>query len=127
MPQYDYQIGTTYGGMVNVESLPTPVFAPKRDPMKYTKPMPLGDTNVRALGWLTTGWHWDFMTQAQYTQIKTFCPGLSAQVYIKTKDNSGAYKIYTATMLWPTQEPERDRGRVMDITITFIALVEYIP
>ena len=57
-------------------------------PIVYSKPVNLGDASVRGLGWLTTSWHWDFLSQAQYTQLKGLCSDLSAQVYIKTKNNA---------------------------------------
>jgi hypothetical protein len=123
---YEYKIGTTYEGMVNVEELTVPVFAPKHDPIKFTSPVTLGDGQVRGLGWLTTRWHWDFITQAQYTQLKSFCTGLSASVFINTRDNTGAYKTYTAIMVWPAEEPERTNNKVLDFNLEFRALVEYV-
>ena len=127
MAQYEYMLGTSYGGLVNLESMTVPVFAPKHSPIVYSKPVNLGDASVRGLGWLTTSWHWDFLSQAQYTQLKGLCSDLSAQVYIKTKNNAGSYSYYTCTMLWPTKEPEREAGRILDMTITFRNMVVYTP
>lgn len=123
MPVYEYKIGTTALNMVNLESLTVPLFAPKHKRIEYSKPTTTGDGQVKGLGWLTTAWHWDFMTQAQYTQLKTYCSGLSASVFINTKDNTGAYKTYAAIMLWPPVEPEHDAGRLLDVNIQFRALV----
>jgi hypothetical protein len=123
MPVYEYKIGTTYGGMTNVESLTTSVFAPKHDRIVYSSPVTTGDGQVHGLGWLVTKWHWDFMTQAQYTQLKQFCTGLSASVYINTKNNSDTYTSYTAIMIWPVNEPEIINGKLLDVTIEFRGLV----
>jgi hypothetical protein len=121
---YSYQIGTSYGTLANLETLATPVSAPRHTLLVYSKPTPLSDGSVRALGWPTTTWHWDFLTQAQYTALRAYCSGLSAVVYINTKKNTAAYQTYRATMLWPEQEPEYTAGKLLDITVKFVAMAE---
>lgn len=123
MAVYSYELGTTAGNMANLEDMSPAVFAPKHGRIEYSRPVTTGDGQVKGLGWLTTSWHWDFMTQAQYTQLKTYCANLSASVFIKTKNNSNTYSTYSAIMLWPTQEPEHDHSKLLDVTIEFRALV----
>jgi hypothetical protein len=124
MTQYQYKLGTAYGNMVNLESMSPPVPAPKHSLIIYSKPTNLGDATVKGLGWRTTTWHWDFLTQAQYTQLRTYCSGLSANVYVNTKVNAGTYQTYTAVMVWPATEPEYNATRLLDITVEFRALAE---
>jgi hypothetical protein len=124
MTQYTYKLGTTYGNMTNLESMSPPVSAPHHTLIIYSKPITVGDANVKGLGWKTTTWHWDYLTQAEYTQLRTYCTGLSANVYINTKKNDGSYQAYTAVMIWPPEEPEFNAGKLLDITIEFRALVE---
>jgi hypothetical protein len=132
MPLYDYQLGSTFAGMQNIESILTPVrpgqnYAPKHDPVDYSQIVSLGNGEKRGSGWLRTAWHWNYLPLSRYTTLKTYCTGLSASVFIKTKKNDGTYQVYTATMLWPEKEPEPDANVVKDITIEFIKLQVYTP
>jgi hypothetical protein len=124
MAQYQYKIATTYAGLTNLEDIVGLQSAPHHSLIEYSQPTTVGDAAVKSLGWRMTTWHWDFLTQAQYTALKTFCAALSASVYIQTKKNDGTYQIYTAIMHWPTKEPEYESGRLLDITVEFVALAE---
>ena len=128
MPIYSYQIGTTYGNLTNLESLTTPVDAPKSTFVPYSQYIQLGDGTVRGSGWATAEWRWGYMSQAQRNQLRTYCTGASASVYINTRknDTSDAYQVYTATMIWP-QEEEKELGKRIDLVIRFVNMVEYSP
>lgn len=130
-----YEIGTSLGGMVNIESLTTPVRPPKYNYQPYSKPIPLGSGGVRGGGWPLAEWHWDMISAAERDQLRAFCPTASAVVYIKTRVNSNStspaavdqYKIFKAVMVWPNPEGEREAGgRRRDFTIKFQALVEVV-
>ena len=131
MPEYSYEIGVTQAGMVNLESLTVPVRPPRFSFAPYSKPIPLGDGSVRGAGWPKAEWRWDTITAAERDQLRVYCPGASAVVYIKTRvnANNGAqvdqYKTFKAVMVWPNPEGERDfKGIRKDLAIAFQALVE---
>lgn len=126
MPLYEYEIGTTYGGMANVESLTTPLSAPRATAPDYSQPIELASGGVRGGGWLTATWSWDVLTQDEYDQMRSFCSGKSASVYIKTRKDDYTYQVYTAEMVWPEQ-PQRVAGRVLDFVLRFRQMVEYSP
>jgi hypothetical protein len=126
MTLYSYQIGTTYGGLTNVESLSTPVQPPRSTPPDYSQPIPLASGGVRGAGWLRCTWSWDILSQAEYNKLRTFCTGKSASVYINTRKDAGTYQVYTATLVWPEQ-PRRDSGRVLGLVLEFQDLEEYSP
>jgi len=133
MPNYSYEIGTTQAGMVNLESLTVHVRPPRFVFEPYSKPLQLGSGSVRGAGWPKTEWRWDTISAAERDQLRVFCPGASAVVYIKTRVNSnnGAvvdqYKTFRAVMVWPTPEGERDfRGLRKDFMIEFQAMVEVV-
>jgi len=128
MPIYSYQIGTTYGGLTNLESLTTPVAPPKSSFIPYSQSLALGSGSVRGGGWATAIWSWGFLTQAQRNQLRTFCTGKSASVYINTRknDTSDAYQVYTAVMVWPDEEI-KDHGFRTDFQIVFQKCVTYTP
>jgi hypothetical protein len=125
MATYEYKLGTTYGGMTNLEEMAKPVSAPHHTIPQYSKPTNLGSSQVRGLGWKTIVWHWDFIAQDQYDQLKSFCTGLSASVFINTRKSDGTYQTYSAIMLWPTKEPEFQNNKLMNVDIEFRALLEY--
>jgi len=127
MAVYQYKIGSSYATLTNLEELSTPVFAPRHSLLTYSKPTRLGNGAIQGIGWIQTEWYWDFLTQAQYTMLKSFCSGLSADVYINTRKNSGTYQVYAAKMLWPQKEPEFTNDKVLSFTLQFIQLVEYTP
>ncbi len=128
MAQYSYEIGLNYGGMTNVEELATPLPAPKSTFRPYSQRRNLGDGTVRGLGWVIATWRFGILKPALRDQLRTFCAGASAEVYIKTRKNNtlDAYQVYTAVMIWPEEEEKR-AGRRMDFVIEFRNLVEYVP
>lgn len=127
MALYSYEIGATGPGLVNVESLTVPLPAPKGIFQDYTEVIELGDGTVRGVGFPAAVWRWGFLTQAQRDQLRTFCTGASNEVYIKTRTNDSAdsYGLYTAVMVWPTEE--KDAQRRLDFAVLFRHLVVYVP
>jgi len=124
-----YEIGTTYVGMKNLGSLTVPVPAPKGDFVDYSRRVNLGDSTVRGLGYARGFWRWnDGLERTQRDQLKAFCSGASAAVFIRTRrnDNSDEYKYYTTVMIWPEEE-EREWGWRKDFVIEFRNCVVYTP
>jgi hypothetical protein len=128
MAIYSYEIGTTYGGMANLEDLTTPIPPPKSSFRPYSQYLSLGSGAVRGSGWPVAEWRWGYLSQAQRNQLRTFCTGASADIYVKTRknDTSDAYQVYTAKMIWPEEE-EKAHGKRLDFAIQFVDLVEYSP
>ena len=124
---HNYEIGTTYGGMENLADLTTAVPAPKSSFRDYSQYIDLGNSTVRGSGFSVAIWRWSTLpTRAQRDQLKTFCSGASASVYIRTRknDTTDAYEYYTATMVWPEVE-DREWGWRRDFQIEFRDCVVY--
>lgn len=126
----DYKIGLTSGSMIDLQSLtvsgsPIPVDPPKSTMMPYSDSITLISGLVRGLGYPTCTWMWSVIPRAQRDALRQFCPGQSANVYIRTKtmDNSDIYANYAAVMVWPTLEEERDATRRVNLKITFKTMV----
>ena len=113
--------------MTNVEELSTPLPAPRSTFSPHSQYLRLGDGSVRGGGWATATWRWGFLTQAQRDQLRTFCTDASASVYIKPRknDNSAAYQVYAATMIWPQEEERETSGKRLDFVVEFTNLQEY--
>jgi hypothetical protein len=125
MPVYDFEIGLTEVGMVNLEELDVPVFAPRSTYKQYQVEIDLGDLTVRGFGRPSATWRWGFLTLDQRDQLREFCDGKSARVYIQTKrrDDTEEYVVFYAVMVWPEEE-EVTAGRVLDFELRFRDLVE---
>lgn len=116
-----FEIGTT-SSTTNVESLGTPLNPPRSRFIEFSQDIPLADGNTRGGGWPKAYWVWDFMTQAQYTQLLTYCSGKSAEIYIVTKTDHETYVKYSCVMVRPSEVARKD-GLVLDVEIEFKALV----
>lgn len=124
MPVYSYEIGTT-STTTNLESLTTPVYPPRSVFVEYTREYDKADGQVGGDGYPMAIWHFDLLTQAQVTQLRAFCPGKSANVYIKTRRPDGTFAKYSAVMIWPS-DLMRKRvagGKYLDVEIQFRRLV----
>ena len=125
---HNYEIGTSYGGMENLEDLTVAVPAPKSDFDYFSKYLDLISGRVRGAGWMPGEWRWTYLTRAQRDQLKTFCSGASSDVYIRTRKNDtiDAYEYYTAIMIWPKNE-DKSYSRRLDFVIEFRNLEVYTP
>lgn len=121
-----FKIGTTLAGITTLDALTTFVPDPKTSFRSYSKLLDLGSGLKRGAGWPTAEWNYGFLTQAQREQLRTFCAGASAEVFITTRtrdeDNEDSlFKTFKAVMIWPEEEDYRNSRRV-DVTIKFTRL-----
>lgn len=132
VPQQSFMLGLLTGGtggLVNLEVdgsgqyvAPHPVFIP------YSKQNQLVDGNVRGGGWPTLDWNFPICTQVQRDWLRVYCPGMSAEVYLRTTimDSAEAYAYFQGVMVWPVDKEEHDAGRRPNLVIHFQRLVEVI-
>lgn len=123
---FDFRISTvSSGSMVKLENLATPVDYPKSTYTPYSDEAPMVSGIVRGIGYPVATWTWGIITRAQRDMLRTFCPGKSAWVYIRTRtmDSSDSYANFYGVMVWPTQQEERDIERRINLSITFKFLV----
>lgn len=111
----------------NIEALPTPLSVPRAVHRDYAELVTAASGRVYGRGYPTCQWTFSRLTNEQRAQLKSFCLGVSANVYIKTLANDDAYHTYQAIMVWPEDEQRepavRDR---LELTVTFTHLVEVI-
>lgn len=120
MTLYLFALGTAMTP-TNLESLPTPVVPPKSTYTPYSDVIELADGSKRGVGAPVATWHWGFIPRLMRDQLRTFCTGASASVYIRTytKDVAGAIKYFQCQMIWPSNEEETDNTKAIDLTIEF--------
>jgi len=133
MPLSSFQIGTSLVGMVNIESLTTPLPVPRAPFNPYARLVMASSGRSIGQGLATCQWIFSRLTPDQRQQLRGFCAGSSATVYIITMTNeadvghsvaSDAYMPFRGVMHWPEEkrEPSRLHDR-LEFTITFTHLV----
>ena len=109
----DFKIGTTQANMTNVEALATPLPVPRSVFRDFAEIVTAASGRSYGRGLPTCKWIFSVLTSAQRQQLKTFCAGKSAIVYICTLANDDVYYNYRAIMHWPVEE-ERDPSKRRD-------------
>lgn len=125
-----FEIGTTYGGRVNVETLTAqPNMSPRSKYFAYTETIQLGDGSFFGSGYPHAVWTWGFMRDDLYAALRVICPGASANVIIRTlKDDYTTYEYYNAIMTWPELDSyERYSGKRQEFELLFNYLTVYTP
>ena len=119
---HEFEIGTTSETMTNLGNLTTPVTAPRSAYLPYSKIVRLADGSARGLGFPQAQWTFPLITLEERDQLKTFCTGASAAVYIRTKLNDDTYADFSAVMHWPEEEERWLAGVKQSLTIRFTML-----
>jgi len=118
-----YEIGATEVGMADLADLTTPVTYPKGEYQPFARYARLGDGSIRGFGLPMARWTFPIITVEERDQLKTFCAGASAAVFISTKLNDNSYDDFTATMIWPDSESRFPGGHFTNLVIEFRDLV----
>ena len=119
----EFEIGTTEGGMTNVELLTTPLQAPKSNYFPYARVASKGNGGARGIGSPVATWMFPLLSAAEYSQLKTFCPGASADVFIRTKLDNDTYADFEAKMIWPNEPQDRTYSIRKNFTVIFRNLI----
>ena len=122
---HDFEIGLTIGAMTNLFDLVPLVHYPKTAYHPYAGTVDLDDLTQRGVGLPSVTWHWTTITQPERDILRTYCPGASAVVVIRTRtnDNSAIFKYYTALMVWPSNAEEYDARTRQGFDIIFRNMV----
>ncbi len=119
-----FKIGLSQIGMVTLASLGIP--EPLSGYQPYSQDFDQADAMVSGIGWATDTWRWAFLTLAQISALRTFCPGKSARVYIQTLSDGKIAREYLAILIWPKKET-RTAGKALDVSLEFRLLEELEP
>lgn len=119
----DFEIGTTLGGTTNLELLTTPVPAPKSAYLPFARAVPLGNGGTRGIGAPIAVWTFPILSIEEYSQLKSFCPNASADIFIRTKIDDDTYDDFSGKMIWPNEPQDRWYGERRNFVIQFRNLV----
>lgn len=123
---YEYMIGDTLNNMDLLEDLTVPVHAPKYEYMKSASVIQLLDKSERGIGLPATRWSFGFLTTDQRAALRELCAGRSADVFIRTPDDTEDFKTYSCKMIWLPESENRQASRVIDFSLEFRHMI-YIP
>jgi len=125
MAEYDYAIGTAPGALQSLEDdlgIPPPHPAPFRE---WAATYEAGDGRTHGDGWPSCTWTWNILTAAHLAELRAFCMGKSAYIYIKTlKPTLTTYGTYAAILHWPEEVPYVPGRAVRDFSLRFTHLQE---
>ena len=119
----EFEIGTTFGGLTNIEALSEPLPLPKSNYLPYARTPNKGNGGTRGVGSPIAQWAFGVLTVEQYNQLKTFCPGSSADIYIRTKLDDDTYADFQAKMIWPNDPQDRWYEHRKNFTVIFRNLI----
>lgn len=117
----EFEIGESLGSMTNLAELETPIVeeTPRSSYLPYARTVNTGDGGKRGIGSPVAVWDFPLLTLDQRNQLKGFCPGASATVYIRTKLNDDSYADFQAIMIWPDSTEDRWYGEKKNFSIIF--------
>ncbi len=130
-----FEIGTT-SSTTDLASLTTPLTAPRAPFKSSARVRQAVDGTSIGQGLPVCVWTFSRLTPAQREQLRSFCSGASAVVYIKTRTNEAdvphsvaadSFQKFKAVMHWPVEDETRDPGGThdrLDFKITFTHMVQ---
>ncbi len=119
----EFEIGATEGGMTDIGLLTTPLPEPKSNYLPYARIVNKGNGGTRGVGSPVAQWIFGVLTVEEYNQLKTFCPGASADVYIRTKLDDDTFADFQAKLIWPNDPQDRFYAHRKSFTVTFRNLI----
>jgi len=119
-----FGIGTSAGSITDLQSLTVPLDDPKSVYLPTAVTKKTGANTKRGFGLPVAYWTFPLMSLEERNQLKTFCAGASATVFITTKLDDDTYDDFQCTMNWPDDDTSgRWYGERKEIIIEFVNLV----
>lgn len=118
-----FQLGTTLEGLTAIDELTTPLPDMKSDFFPFTRLVGTGDGGVRGVGAPYASWTFPILEIDQYNQLREFCPGAIAEIYIQTKLDDDTFAVFSGDMIFPLEPQDRFYGQRKNKVIHFKNLV----
>lgn len=103
------------------------VFDPDWSFQDFAEAQELNDGTVKGQGFPVAKWRFNHISNANREVLRTFCPGLSAVVYIETKTNETAsgveeWGVFRAVMRWTDTDEDKAAAETLGVLLTFTHL-----
>ncbi len=103
-----YAIGAS-STVTLLSALTVPVYEPTGRYLEAAQWLNLANGGQRGQGFPVAVWEFTSINQLMVNQLRTFCAGQSAAVWIVTRRNDGTFAKFSAVMLWPGPDQMRQR------------------
>lgn len=118
-----YALGTSLGSLQTFHDLG--LMVPYQDAYAPNSiELEAADARVYGHGWATTALRWGFISQTDRDLLKSFCPGRSAIVYIRLRNDNWDWCDCKAVMIWQAENPPV-AGTILDFSIKLRILENY--
>jgi hypothetical protein len=118
-----YSIGSSIDSILTFAQLG--IVAPFQDPFNpYAIEIDAADGLVYGHGFATTAFHWGFISQAERNTLKTYCPGKSAIVYHRLRDEDWDWVYCKSVMIWQPEAPPSN-GLILNFSLAFRVELKY--
>lgn len=116
-----YSFGSSLATMdylfnIGVSSPPLQSFKP------FSVSVESGSGKIIGQGWGIDIWHYGILSDAERAVFRAVCPGLSAEAYIRTYNDSLAtpvWEVYRTIMLWTPEAEDRELEFRKSVTFNF--------
>ncbi len=119
----NFEIGTSEGSLSPIDQLTTPLPDPKSSYLPFARVNNKGNGGTRGVGSPVAQWTFPILSIEEYSQLKTFCTGASADVYIQTKLDDDSFEVFQGKMIWPNEPQDRWYGERKNFTVIFRNLI----
>ncbi len=109
--------------MSPIDQLTTPLPDPKSSYLPFARVNNKGNGGTRGVGSPVAQWTFPILSIEEYSQLKTFCTGASADVYIQTKLDDDSFEVFQGKMIWPNEPQDRWYGERKNFTVIFRNLI----
>ena len=125
-----YKIGSTQVGLTELSALTVPLPRPYATYQAHSEITDTVDGGAVGRGFPIVVWQFSGLTLDQRDQLRSFCSGVSATVYIETQSNEDEDEFVQleCKMIWPlTENAPATGGRRETLAITFRVLQDVTP
>lgn len=127
MPTYLHALGSTLETLTLLPALDIPIPTPKSTYAEYAQvEMAVSGVDV-GQGEPSGEWRWTYLTRRQRYQLRQFCPGLSAVIYVTLMTNEAdadgvpVYETFLGVVHWPAGD-DRNSRQTFGFALTFTHL-----
>ncbi len=117
-----FKIGST-SSTTTLDALATPLPDPKSSYLPYSRVNRLGNGGALGVGAPVVQWKFPILSIDEYKQLRTFCSGASAEVYISTKLDDDTFDDFSCTMIVPNDPQDRWYSERQNYVVEFRNLV----
>lgn len=120
-----FGLGTTASNILSFEQLG--LTGPSdAAPVDYAKYITLGDGTPFGQGAKEQELRFSFLTLPELAVYRTYCPGTSANVYIRTLKEGNVFAVYSAQMEMTVPRGSQTIDILVDFVIKFTKMIEVV-